>query len=358
MRLRRIEPIVRRALVARRAALSGSRLLVAVSGGADSTALLVALHRLAPEFGFDLHAAHLDHGLRGAEARADRASVEALCRARGVPLHAAAWNTRLRMKRRGLSGHAGLRTLRREFLLAAARRAGAVAIATAHTADDQLETLLMRLARGAGLRGLGAMRARQGRWLKPLLGATRADIERDLTRAGLAWREDRSNHDSHYLRTRVRDDVVPALAAAARVPRAVLAAHAARAAREIDAAREALERSARALLKGALAEAARRADGALALDAARLAAAPAAVRRLALRAAWAAFAPGAPGLTHHHVGALERAVRSSKTGAHVLLPGRATAGRVSGVLRFRAAPAPNPRGSRPGASRAEGPRRW
>src|SRR5689334_9839952 len=263
MRLRRIEPIVRRALGARRTALSGSRLLVAVSGGADSTALLLALDRLAPEFGVTLHAAHLDHGLRGAASAADRAWVEALCLGRDIPLEIAVWNTRLRMKRRGLSGHAGLRTLRREFLRAAARRAGATAIATAHTADDQLETLLMRLARGSGLRGLGAMRARHGAWLKPLLGATRADIERDLTRAGIAWREDRSNHDPHYLRTRVRDDVVPALAAAARVSRDVLAAHAARAAHEIDAARAALERAARRLVRGAAARGARPEDGAL-----------------------------------------------------------------------------------------------
>jgi hypothetical protein len=82
------------------------------------------------------------------------------------------------------------------------------------------------------------------------------------------------------------------------------------------------------------------------------------VRWLALRAAWAAFAPGAPGLTHRHVAALERAVRSDKGGAHVLLPARATAQRVAGVLRFTVAPAPNPHGSRPGASRAETARRW
>ena len=106
------------------------------------------------DLGLRLHAAHLHHGLRGAEADADLEFVRALCERLGVPLTAARWDTRARLRRRGLSGQAGLRTLRREFLLAAARRAGAHAIVTAHTADDQLETLLMRLARGAGLSGL------------------------------------------------------------------------------------------------------------------------------------------------------------------------------------------------------------
>src|SRR5204863_2784994 len=110
---------------------------------------------------------------------------------------------------------AGLRTVRREFLGAAARRVGARAIATAHTADDQLETLLMRLARGTGLRGLGAMAPRHGRWLKPLLLATRGDVERDLGRAGLDWREDGSNADGAHFLNRIRHGVIPALVTAA-----------------------------------------------------------------------------------------------------------------------------------------------
>src|SRR5262249_27645811 len=145
----------------------GSTLLVAVSGGADSTALLLGLSRIACEFGLSLHAAHLHHGLRGRDADRDLEFVRTLCRRLGVPLTAARWECSARMARRGLSGQAGLRTLRREFLAAAARKAGARAIATAHTADDQLETLLLRLARGAGLRGLSGMRPKAGDWIKP-----------------------------------------------------------------------------------------------------------------------------------------------------------------------------------------------
>lgn len=204
MRLRRLEPVLRRALSGPCALPRGSRVLVAVSGGADSTALLLGLHRVAHEFGLSLHAAHLHHGLRGEAADSDLAFVQALCARLGVPLAAARWNTRLRMRRRGLSGQAGLRALRREFLRAAARRARAAAIATAHTADDQLETVLMRLWRGAGLRGLGGMAPRRGTWLKPMLEATRADVEADLEAAGERWREDAS----------IRTSTTPATASA------------------------------------------------------------------------------------------------------------------------------------------------
>ena len=160
-RLRRTEPVLRRALTGPGAPARGQRVLIAVSGGADSTALLLGLHRLAPALGLELHAAHLHHGLRGAAADRDLAFVTALCRRLGVRLTAQRMNARAAMRRRGLSGHDGLRVLRREFLREAARAAGAAWIAPAHTADDQLETVLMRLLRGTGRRGLGGMRPRR-----------------------------------------------------------------------------------------------------------------------------------------------------------------------------------------------------
>ncbi len=117
-RLRRIEPVLRRALGGPCALPPGSRLLVAVSGGADSVALLLGLRNLAREFSLSLDAAHLNHGLRGREADRDLDFVRGLCARLGVPLQAARWDCRARLRRRGLSGEAGLRALRREFLSA------------------------------------------------------------------------------------------------------------------------------------------------------------------------------------------------------------------------------------------------
>ena len=124
-RLRRLEPIVRRAFTGRARLARGSTLLVAVSGGADSVALLVTLVSLAPELGVTLHAAHLHHGLRGRDADLDLRHVRALCRALGVPLTATRWDCAARMRRRGLTGEDGLRTLRREWLARVARATGA-----------------------------------------------------------------------------------------------------------------------------------------------------------------------------------------------------------------------------------------
>lgn len=212
MRLRRIEPILRRALRGPCRLPEGSRLLVAVSGGADSTALLVGLASVAREFGLSLSAAHLHHGLRGAEADGDLEFVRGLCERLGVPLEAGRLETEPPISGR-MTSEARLRTQRQFFLWGVAHRLGAAKIATAHTADDQLETVLMRLARGTGLRGLGGM-APAGSTLKPLLEATRYEIELDLRAAGIEWREDSSNASRAYLRNRLRHDVVPALLAA------------------------------------------------------------------------------------------------------------------------------------------------
>jgi tRNA(Ile)-lysidine synthase len=309
--------------------------LVGASGGADSTALLIALHSLAPEFGLHVHAAHLHHGLRGRDADRDLEAVAACCARLGVPLTIARWNTKRRMRTRGLSGQAGLRTLRREFLIGAARRANAAAIATAHTADDQLETLIMRLMRGSSLAGLAGMRPRNGAWIKPLLEATRHAIESDLRRHGIAWREDLSNADSRYLRSRIRHGVIPALIAAksaaqpsdarsTRLARARLASHAAEAAREIREAHDAL----RALAKSRLVP-----EPTLA----HFRTARPAVRRAALRECWRSAAPAGPGLTRDHIDALLRLLERGREGARLDLPGGRTASLVRGRLSITSA---------------------
>lgn len=332
-----MEPLLRRALSGSCRLPQGSSLLIAVSGGADSMALLLGLRRVAPERGLALHAAHLHHGLRGAAADDDLEHVRRWCARIAVPLIAARWDTRRRMKARGLSGQDGLRVLRREFLRRAARRAGARAIATAHTADDQLETLLMRLARGAGLAGLGAMAPRRGLWLKPLLAATRSEIEADLVRAGVSWREDVSNADRSYFRARIRRDVVPALAAAAwpqaplPMARKALARHAGAAATEARAARRALGRWTRFVLPAV----SRIQPDEFRLDSARVAPYPIAARRLVLASLWQRLPGSLPGLTRRHLDSLDRLAVRGRPGSCVALPGGWIAQRGRGTLHFR-----------------------
>jgi len=316
----------------------GGRILVAVSGGADSTALLLGLTRIAREFDLSIHAAHLHHGLRGRDADRDLEFVRALCLRLGVPLIAARWDCRARMARRGLSGQAGLRTLRREFLAAAARRAGAKAIATAHTADDQLETLLLRLARGAGLRGLGGMRPKSGGWIKPLLAAPRADVEADLGAAGERWREDASNRDSRYARTLVRHNVIPALARAvaphgrdlAEV-RAGLARRAVSAAQDLAQAERLISRTAARVL----ARHARFRRGEIALDSRALDSYPAVIQRSVLRLLFQR--PGRAGqrLTQRHLNALQSLIATARGGSRVDLPDGWRAVRDRGLILFR-----------------------
>lgn len=358
--MRRLEPVVRRALDGSLGVEPGSRLLVAVSGGADSTALLLTLASLAAERNLQIYAAHLNHGLRGAAADADQAFVRALCARLGVPLATARWNVARRMHGAGLRGENGLRVVRRQFLVSAARRCGAHAIASAHTADDQLETLLLRIARGAGLRGLGAMRPRTGAWIKPLLAATRADVEADLRRAGEPWRHDASNDTLEFARNRIRHRVIPALIEAvtpsagtrrARGNRTGAPGRRPRPATD-GASRAAAVRSTLARRVAILTRELRSAERALVTTAAsaRASGRPPrraetthcewnilSLRKLTLAARWARFRhdwrrvpAGAPALTQAHLVLLDRLVRSGR--GTVRLPGGNLAARKGDAI--------------------------
>jgi len=184
----------------------GGRVLLAVSGGADSLALLMGAVAVAKE---RLGVASLDHGLRP-EAAGEVAGVGALAERLGLPFHSAALGL--------LPGPAMEARARkaRYAALEAVRAAGGYAwVATAHTSDDQAETLLMRLARGAALRGAGAIRARAGHVVRPLLRVAREDVESYVASLGLSPVRDPSNMDTSLLRARVRHGVLPALVAAA-----------------------------------------------------------------------------------------------------------------------------------------------
>lgn len=191
----------------------GCRVVAAVSGGGDSVALLELLWRMARGRALDLSVAHLDHGLRRGSGT-DRRFVERIARERGLRCRADRRPVR-ELRRRGESPEEAARRVRRDFLRETLAEFGADWIATGHTLDDQAETVLMRLARGAGSRALAGMAPRgPGPFVRPLLRIERADLRAWLERRGLAFRDDPSNRDLRFDRNRVRRLVVPVLAAA------------------------------------------------------------------------------------------------------------------------------------------------
>ena len=181
---------------------SGDRVLVAVSGGPDSTALLLALD----EEGHAVVAAHYDHALQPGSGRgADH--VRGLCERLGVDVLI---ERRESPMPRG-SVQAGARTLRYEFLERARARAGADVVAIAHTADDVVEGVVLHLLRGCGLAGLRGMPARRGVFVRPLLSVWKSDVADYLHRRGIEALQDPANTNDAYARVRVRRDILPAL---------------------------------------------------------------------------------------------------------------------------------------------------
>lgn len=192
--------------------LAGTTLLVALSGGADSTALLHILHILRHRLGINLVAAHLDHALR-AESAAECAHARALCDTLAIPFVSQRCDVRAlaATQRCGLE-EAG-RNARYSFLASARVAAHAQWIATAHHRDDLTEDVLLRLVRGTGWPALGGMRAldQQRCLLRPLLLTPRAELVHFLASIGATWVEDASNQSDDFLRNRIRNQVVPLL---------------------------------------------------------------------------------------------------------------------------------------------------
>jgi len=178
---------------------AGTRVLVAVSGGADSTALLVALH----EAGLEPAVAHFDHGLRP-DSTEDAAHVVRLAKKLGLECRVRRW-------RAAKKGEARAREARYDFLHRAAAAGGFERIALGHTREDQTETVLVNLARGAGLDGLGGMEVLDGPLWRPFLDLDHATLRAYLTARGIAWREDPTNADPAPARNLVRREVLPLL---------------------------------------------------------------------------------------------------------------------------------------------------
>ena len=231
---------------------AGDRVAVAVSGGADSVALLCLLEELRGELGIVLSVAHVNHKLRGAESDEDQRFVTELAAAHGFELHAVtrslepgATKARVQGSSRGAGSsvrpksgvEAAARELRYEFFRELAHQRRVVKIATAHTLDDQAETVLLRIFRGTGIRGLAGIhprlrledngsrkgaenveevRAKDERGtcevVRPLLGFRRAELRDYLRARGQSWREDSSNENLAFLRNRVRQRLLPLIA--------------------------------------------------------------------------------------------------------------------------------------------------
>lgn len=188
---------------------TGGRLVVGLSGGADSVCLLHVLWRLAPRYGWDLQAVHVHHGLRGAEADRDAAFAVGFAQSLGVPCQVVSFDVAAEAAKQGRSTEEMGRILRYETFAHVAGEHGRIAVA--HHANDQAETLLMRLCRGTGLLGLRGMAPVRGNVIRPLLFCSRQEIEAYCRENGLGYQQDSTNEDTAYTRNKIRHLVLPLL---------------------------------------------------------------------------------------------------------------------------------------------------
>ncbi len=197
----------------------GDHVIVALSGGADSVALLAAMAEIAPRYRLTLSAAHVHHGLRGVEADRDAAFAERVTQqvagryGLAIPFYLHKADVKKAAKEQKLSTQETGRLVRDVYFRRLMDEIGATKIATGHTASDNAETLLMRLVTGAGPEGLSGIPPVRPPYIRPLIETTRAEVEAFLTERGIPWIVDSSNLKNDYLRNRIRNEIMPALAA-------------------------------------------------------------------------------------------------------------------------------------------------
>lgn len=328
---------VLRTIERERLAPAGARVIVALSGGADSVALLLILHELHAAGEFALAgAAHLNHLLRGRDADEDEAFCAALADRLNVPFVSDRVDVRRLARQQKRSLEDAARRARYAFLERAADRLGAGVIAVGHTRDDQAETFLLRLIRGAGTRGLGAIRPRAGRIVRPLIDVERADLRSYLRSRGEPHREDPSNADVSIPRNRVRHEVLPLLQSRFSPAITDVLARAAALARQDEdfLQREAIELASRIVLpvEGTSGEAVR-------IDAAGLGAAPPALSSRVAHDVLSRLAGSRP-ISFDHVQRLLALAAGSARGGVSLPGGRAV--RVGDVIMLRPGRAEKP----------------
>ncbi len=313
---------VKQTIVNFRMLADGESVLAALSGGADSVALLRVLLAL----GYPVRAFHLNHCLRGAEADRDEAFCRAICERLGVTLTVERIDVRAEARSAGEGVEAAARRIRYARLSAAAQ---GIKIATAHTADDNLETMLFHLMRGTGPKGLAGIPPVRGDIIRPLIGVERAQVEDYLRGLGQDFVTDSTNADDSFTRNRIRHEIVPVLrqlnpavcGAAARLSGLLRQDEACLS----DLARNCLARSARP-------------DGAW--EIAPLRAAPAAVRSRALRQLAAESGMPVRDLSTRHIEAVEALLNSDHPSAACALPHGFYARREYGALRLERSETP------------------
>lgn len=187
------------------------RIVVGVSGGADSVCLLLVLKELQEEYNLTLFVVHVNHGLRGQEARNDQEYVEQLCKELNIPCHSVSVCVSTVAKEQGYSLEEAGRILRYDAFQKEYTARGCNKIAIAHNKNDQAETILLNLARGSSIEGLTGIKAVRETVIRPLLGVTRSQIEEYLKEKGIAYCTDSTNLLDEYTRNKVRIHILPAL---------------------------------------------------------------------------------------------------------------------------------------------------
>ncbi len=188
----------------------GMKVIVGVSGGMDSVALLLALRELE-EYAPEIFVCHFNHCLRGRESLRDADFVAALCEKKGLPFEIRSEDTKTFSKRNRLSIEQGARELRYAFFREVCEKNGADRIATAHTMDDRAETVLMRVLRGSGTLGISSIKPRSGNLIRPFVMISRKEVGEYIKNKDEKWVEDTSNESTVFTRNRIRKTLVPLL---------------------------------------------------------------------------------------------------------------------------------------------------
>lgn len=308
-------------------------MLAAISGGPDSTAMLHALVLLAPRLSLRVEGIHIHHGIRGEAAERDAVFAQSLARSLSVPFHLERVDAPSAARERGISLETAARTLRLEALERVAAREGCQRVALGHTADDQAETVIMWVIRGASLLGLAGIPPVRGVFVRPLLDVWRQDVVEYCRLAGLDPVTDETNWSREPLRNRIRHDLLPFVEQRIRPGARRALVRLAAAAREDEAyLRHEAARAWRRLRTGSPDE-----DGAaLHLDAAAILALPRPIARRVLVHAFEEVSGGHRGeLAWRHVEALVRMLERRRGGAVVQLPCRVRAHLSRGTLVLR-----------------------